>query len=752
MKKAFLLLMVFAALVCSATVGIAREFHVSVSGDDANDGSAAKPFKTITAAARAAFPGDSITVHAGVYRERVSPPRGGESDAKRIVYQAAPGENVEIKGSEVIKNWQKVQGNTWKVVIPNSFFGDYNPFGDEIRGDWFEPKNRKHHTGAVYLNGDWLIETAGLDEVLDTTGAPPAWLTQHFIKVAWLQTGADARIPAASAAARNGAYDVPCDEAANCIGFSRNGQWVKFEKVNFKQNTSRLELRASTITGGGVIEVRTDAPDGKLLGSFAVPNTGGMWFTLKNKIKPVSGPATLFLVLRNIAPETARDDVQLWYAEVDKENTTIWARFKDADPNEQTVDINVRKAVFYPEKTGINYITVRGFTMRDAATQWAPPTAEQIAIIGPNWSKGWIIENNTISHSVCACVSLGKYGDEFDNTSANSAEGYIKTIERAAQRGWSKENIGHHIVRNNTISYCEQAGIVGSLGAVFSTISGNTIHDVHVRRFFSGAEMAGIKLHAAIDVTISGNHIYRTCLGTWLDWMAQGTRVTGNLYHDNYSNDLFVEVDHGPFLVDNNIFLSTKTLLSFSQGGAYVHNLIAGDIQNNPHDSRLTPYMKPHSTELAGVHDNPFGDDRFFNNIFVKRASLKPYDGAALPVWMSGNVFLGGATPSARETEPLYKPDFDPALKLVEKDDGYYLEFTFDSAWRRERTSGIVTTSLLGKTAISGAPFEQPDGAPLQVDHDYSGNKRDVSNPTPGPFETPGNGSISIKVWPKSAE
>jgi len=63
--------------------------------------------------------------------------------------------------------------------------------------------------------------------------------------------------------------------------------------------------------------------------------------------------------------------------------------------------------------------------------------------------------------------------------------------------------------------------------------------------------------------------------------MAQGTRVTGNLYHDNLSDDLF-EVDHGPFLVDNNIFLSPTTLLSVSQGGAYVHNLIAGDIQKQP--------------------------------------------------------------------------------------------------------------------------------------------------------------------------
>src|SRR3990172_2999938 len=134
-------------------IASATEFRVSMKGNDTNDGSFSKPFKTISAAARVAQPGDVITVQEGTYRERVTPPRGGESDAKRIVYQAAKGENVEIKGSEVIKNWVKVQDDVFKVSLPNSFFGSFNPYRDLIRGDWFNPKGRPHHTGAVYLNG-----------------------------------------------------------------------------------------------------------------------------------------------------------------------------------------------------------------------------------------------------------------------------------------------------------------------------------------------------------------------------------------------------------------------------------------------------------------------------------------------------------------------------------------------------------------------------------------------------------------------
>ena len=122
--------------------------------------------KTISAAALRAQPGDTITVHEGVYRERIDPPRGGQSDASRITYQAAPGEKVEIKGSEIVKHWTKVHNDTWRVTLPNSFFGGFNPYSDLIRGDWFVSKGRQHHTGAVYLNGDWLWEPARLDEVL----------------------------------------------------------------------------------------------------------------------------------------------------------------------------------------------------------------------------------------------------------------------------------------------------------------------------------------------------------------------------------------------------------------------------------------------------------------------------------------------------------------------------------------------------------------------------------------------------------
>jgi len=167
------------ALALTASLG-AAELHVAVSGDDANPGTTGAPLRTIQRAADLAQPGDVVTVHAGVYRERVNPPRGGESDAKRIVYQAAPGEKVEIRGSEIVKTWVKVQDDTWKATLPNRLFGAFNPFGDLLRGDWFNSKKRQHHTGAVYLDGHWLVEAALLDEVLAGTPSKlgPLWFAE----------------------------------------------------------------------------------------------------------------------------------------------------------------------------------------------------------------------------------------------------------------------------------------------------------------------------------------------------------------------------------------------------------------------------------------------------------------------------------------------------------------------------------------------------------------------------------------------
>ena len=104
---------------------------------------------------------------------------------------------------------------------------------------------------------------------------------------------------------------------------------------------------------------------------------------------------------------------------------------------------------------------------------------------------------------------------------------------RGQYHGWLKEEIGSHTVRRCNIHDCQQTGIVGRMGCVFSTIEDNHIHHINNMMELGGAEISGIKLHAAIDVLIRRNHIHHNTMGIWLDWEAQGARITQNLLHDN---------------------------------------------------------------------------------------------------------------------------------------------------------------------------------------------------------------------------
>lgn len=342
----------------------------------------------------------------------------------------------------------------------------------------------------------------------------------------------------------------------------------------------------------------------------------------------------------------------------DQDETILYANFQGANPNQEQVEINVRETCFYPQAEGIGYITLTGFGLTKAATQWAPPTAYQEGMVGPHWSKGWIIEDCDLAHSKCSGISLGKYLQPNNDNKwtkwkyKDGTQTEREVVCQASYEGWDKEHVGSHIIRHNHIHDCGQTGIVGHLGGIFSLIEDNDIHDINVRQNLVGAEIGGIKMHAAIDVTYRHNHIHHCTRGMWLDWQAQGTRVTQNIFdHNSLPNDftvsennvdevvgglgedLWIEVSFGPTIIDNNLFLSERAIRFAAQGVALIHNLIAGSFtatgrgtDNNSVElpaNRFTPYHEIHGTKVRGFMTIRHGDNKFYNNIFVQ-TKLKP--------------------------------------------------------------------------------------------------------------------------------
>ncbi|MCL2249434.1 MAG: right-handed parallel beta-helix repeat-containing protein [Oscillospiraceae bacterium] len=641
-----------------------RTLHVAKHGIDTNSGTYENPFLTIGAAAKIALPGDTVTVHAGEYREWVKPQTGGLSNNRRVTYEAAEDEPVVIKGSERVESWEKVEGTVWKAVLPNCMFGDFNPYVETVGGDWLlEPWEKPAHLGDVYLNGMSFYEADSLEKV-------------------------------------------------------------------------KAPKERSTVVDNWTKET--------------VP--------VKNK----------------------EQTKYVWSSEVDEKNTTIYANFHGADPNKELVEINVRKAVFYPEKTGVDYITVRGFEMAHAASPWTPPTADQPGLIGANWSRGWIIEDNVIHDAKCSAISIGKEAStgHNDRTHRKDKPGYqyqLESVFKAAKIGWSKEKIGSHIIRNNVIYDCGQNGIVGHLGCVFSEIYGNHIYNIAIKREFYGHEIAGIKLHAPIDVHIYRNHIHDCSLGIWLDWQNQGTRISKNLLYDN-NRDFFVEVSHGPTLVDYNVFGSKNAHVNDAQGVAYVHNIFAGGSELRFSTDRSTPYHAPHSTEVAGFSAIFGGDDRYFQNIFIGNSeaayevgtacfngyptsleeyidivdSKQPCDHREFfdvkqPVYIANNVYTNGAKSFDKENEKLDCPDFDVKLGIEKEDDKIYLNITMPDNFRKFKSEGH-NTDTLGRVRIVDADFEDFDGTFLHLDSDYFDNKFGTKT-VAGPFAGLDPGTNRILVW-----
>ena len=626
MKKS----MVSMCLLLLVTNLFAREYHVSIGGNDAANGSVEKPLRTINRAAQLALPGDTVTVHQGTYREWIDPLNGGESNARRILYRAAENEKVEVKGSELVTGWKREKKNkqVWKIVLPNRFFGNYNPFNDRLYGDWLW-LDKIHHTADVYLNDVSLYETFSLDKVY--------------------------------------------------------------------------------------------APD-----------------TLRT--------------LRN--PEGC---TLVWFAEVDAENTTIYANFGSVDPNKEVTEVSVRPTCFYPTREGLDYITIRGFYFSQAATQWAAPTAEQIGMIATHWCKGWIIEDNVIKNSRANGITLGKERSSGHNLECNDKRldgtlHYIEVIFNVLRKGWDKDHVGSHIVRNNVISDCEQTGICGSMGAAFSEIYGNHIYNILVKQQFGGAEMAGIKLHGAIDTYIHHNRIHRSGnFGLWLDWMAQGARVSSNLIYDNLGQDLFIEVSHGPYVVDNNIFLSPHSLQENTDGGVYLHNIFSGNM-NPLDDMRYTPYHLNHSTQIKGFRTITQGDHRFYNNVFIGRNDQKvnyglvDFDQSKWPIYAEDNVFCNGAKPMTGKEQGWIETSVRPNLRLEETNGAVYLVSDVNLNDLKNFKGNMIDSERLGITKLSGFPFENPDGTPFVSDKDYFGASRS-SAPVAGPFESLSS-TTRIKVWP----
>lgn len=89
-----------------------------------------------------------------------------------------------------------------------------------------------------------------------------------------------------------------CSEGGRNVGYIENGDWTRVVGVDFGPGATRFEARVASATSGGNIQLRLGSTTGTLIGTCAVPGTGGWqtWTTVSCNVSGATGVRDLYLV------------------------------------------------------------------------------------------------------------------------------------------------------------------------------------------------------------------------------------------------------------------------------------------------------------------------------------------------------------------------------------------------------------------------------------------------------------------------
>lgn len=153
---------------------------------DSNSGTEEAPFLTVQRAAEVVEPAEKVLIKSGIYREWVQPRRSGNGVDEMISFEAAPGAEAIIRGSQVLgAKWTNSDVarsvSVWVVDLPEEFFEGDHPFAvvntteeDFELMRWARgERGRIPHTlprAMVFQNGRRLIQLGSCDELPRVAG------------------------------------------------------------------------------------------------------------------------------------------------------------------------------------------------------------------------------------------------------------------------------------------------------------------------------------------------------------------------------------------------------------------------------------------------------------------------------------------------------------------------------------------------------------------------------------------------------
>ncbi|MHC4582060.1 MAG: hypothetical protein ACYS14_11435, partial [Planctomycetota bacterium] len=217
--------------------------------------------------------------------------------------------------------------------------------------------------------------------------------------------------------------------------------------------------------------------------------------------------------------------------------------------------------------------------------------------------------------------------------------------------------------------------------------------------------------------------------GIWMDYANQGTRITRNIIYNTDAETVFLEMNHGPALIDNNVLIG-RGLKSNSEATIIAHNLLVDSwYKYQPDVKRRSSYYRRHTTIAVGRKTGTAKDERWYNNIFIRRGLDDVKDA---PGYESDyNVFYEGARASSFGDEHSVVDAFATGLAHEDRPLGVTVRFSVNEA-ALGLNGPWVDKELVGVFSTVGQTIEDRHGNPIKVDTDFNGRR--YSRPIPGPL------------------
>ncbi|MCK9478899.1 MAG: carbohydrate binding domain-containing protein [Firmicutes bacterium] len=435
-----------------------------------------------------------------------------------------------------------------------------------------------------------------------------------------------------------------------------------------------------------------------------------------------------------VSEEAVATTPKSWKA--NKEGTEIYFNIGQLDPSQALVEVNARETVFCPEVYNLGYITVQNIEIEHAANQyplkfWEAGGGYQRGALSTNGGHHWIIENCSVKYAKGNNIDFGLSSQQLMEDAKYLYGGNV--AEKMGQ-------VGYHIIRNNFVYGGGTGGIQGMWGP-FTKITGNRIINNNRLNAVAGYEAGGLKTHYFLSGIIADNYFSgNKYAGCWLDNVAEGVLITGNVFVDEPDTGLFLEMPLGSISVNSNVFLNSNIMHSDGGGVKLANNFINSNAM--PHFRFISTHTSgnyaPGSWAQAGIAGTRLAEIQYAKNYFVGKGLSLPLEGEnILNNFAFNNLYTNGAVKSDDE------PD---AVVSSQK-----TEFSY------EKTNEGVTLKLTPSADVFNAGTALPDifyaanpsnGSPYYDVSDFFGNPF-TNQSIVGAFADLKAGENTITLYPK---